>query len=39
MSVTRAISSPATQTSAATEAQRKRERRRWLALAVLCLGS
>jgi EmrB/QacA subfamily drug resistance transporter len=38
MSVTRAISSPATQTSAASEVQRKRERRRWLALAVLCLG-
>src|ERR1700688_3055353 len=38
MSVTtRAIPSPEVQTSTA-DSQRKRERRRWLALAVLCLG-
>ncbi len=37
MSLTRAVPNAATQTSAG-EAERKRERRRWLALGVLCLG-
>src|ERR1700689_5080498 len=37
MSVTKAIPTQA-ETTTAGDSQRKRERRRWLALAVLCLG-